>query len=131
MRSLLDAVLAKLSPGTSWSSAMRPSRLDALQRMTTPPTDDGRRQPLVSVITVFLNAAPFLRQAVESVQAQTYPRWELLLVDDGSTHDGTRLVRELAVANPGRIRHREHAGHRNLGISASRMSDGSGAPHSA
>ena len=32
----------------------------------------------------------FLRETVESVMAQTYGNWELLLVDDGSTDAGTR-----------------------------------------
>lgn len=38
----------------------------------------------VSVITIFLNAEGFLREAIESFLAQTYDLWELLLVDDGS-----------------------------------------------
>jgi len=41
------------------------------------------RRPLVSVITNFLNGAQFIREAIESVCAQTYDSWELLLVDDG------------------------------------------------
>ena len=44
--------------------------------------------PLVSVIMPFLNAAPFLEEAIESVRAQTYANWELQLCDDGST-DGS------------------------------------------
>lgn len=41
--------------------------------------------PLVSVIVPFFNRGAWLREAVESVLAQTEPRWELILVDDGST----------------------------------------------
>ena len=40
-------------------------------------------QPLVSVIIIFLNAEQFIQEAIESVFAQTYAAWELLLVDDG------------------------------------------------
>ncbi|MDF2771738.1 MAG: hypothetical protein K0S86_1232, partial [Geminicoccaceae bacterium] len=35
--------------------------------------------PRVSVITIFLDEERFLAEAVESVLAQTYPHWELLL----------------------------------------------------
>lgn len=44
--------------------------------------------PLVSVILPTYNRLPYLREAVASVFAQTYPHWELIVVDDGST-DGT------------------------------------------
>jgi glycosyltransferase involved in cell wall biosynthesis len=39
---------------------------------------------LVSIITPMYNAARFVGQAIESVLAQAYPRWEMLVVDDGS-----------------------------------------------
>jgi glycosyltransferase involved in cell wall biosynthesis len=45
--------------------------------------------PLVSVIIPAYNAQDFIAQTIESVIKQTYPHWELLVVDDGST-DGTR-----------------------------------------
>lgn len=76
--------------------------------------------PLVSVVTPFLDAERFLGEAVESVLAQTWPRWELLLVDDGSTDGSTALAREYAAGHPGRIRCLEHEGHRTLGSSAAR-----------
>jgi glycosyltransferase involved in cell wall biosynthesis len=42
------------------------------------------RRPLVSIGIPFFNPGPFLREAIQSVFAQTYPFWELILVDDGS-----------------------------------------------
>ncbi len=45
-------------------------------------------EPLISVIVPVFNAEAYLGAAVESVIAQRYPGWELLLVDDGST-DGS------------------------------------------
>ena len=43
-------------------------------------------QPLISIITpVFDTSVPWLEEAVESVLAQAFENWELLLIDDGSS----------------------------------------------
>ena len=76
--------------------------------------------PLVSVIMPFLNMQEFLREAVESVMSQTYPRWELFLVDDGSSDLSTSMARDFASLYPGKIHYLDHDSHRNLGASASR-----------
>ena len=84
--------------------------------------------PLVSVIMPFLNAAQFLEEAIESVRAQTYPHWELLLCDDGSTDGSSKVAQRYASLDPARIRHLVHddgATHgasaaRNLGLRAAR-----------
>lgn len=44
--------------------------------------------PRVSVITPTYNAAPFVRACVQSVLAQTFSDWEMVVADDGS-NDGT------------------------------------------
>ena len=76
--------------------------------------------PLVSVVLIFWNAAPFLREAIESVLAQSYPCRELLLVDDGSSDGSTAIARQYAAEHPGQVRYLQHVGHANLGMSASR-----------
>ena len=76
--------------------------------------------PIVSVVLIFLDAAPFLEEAIRSVRTQSVADWELLLVDDGSSDGSTELARWHAADDGFRIRYLEHEGHVNRGMSASR-----------
>ena len=76
--------------------------------------------PAVSIITIFHDGLPYLQEAVDSVLAQTFEDWELLLVDDGSTDGSDELARELAGAHPDRLRYLAHPDRANHGMSASR-----------
>ncbi len=67
----------------------------------------GRRimkDGLVSIITPVYNAEEFIVQTIESVQAQTYNDWELLLIDDCSTDSSAELIRSFT-DNDNRIRY--------------------------
>lgn len=72
--------------------------------------------PLISVIVPVYNAEEYLRQCVESVLAQTYSQWELILVDDGSTDLSGRIC-DLAARTSTRIKVRHT---QNKGVSAAR-----------
>ena len=48
---------------------------------------------LVSIIMSSYNTAKFISETIECVLAQTYPNWELLIVDDCSTDDTDEVVR--------------------------------------
>jgi len=80
--------------------------------------------PRVSVVLPVFNAVATVRRAVESVRAQTWADWELVVVDDGST-DGTREVLRALAREEGKIVlvEREHAGvvaTANAGLAAAR-----------
>lgn len=81
---------------------------------------DTNGTPRVSVVMIFLNGEQFIEEAIQSVFAQTYSQWELLLVDDGSQDRSTEIARRYAATHPERVRYVEHPGHENRGMSASR-----------
>ncbi|MBP92713.1 MAG: hypothetical protein CMC55_01200 [Flavobacteriaceae bacterium] len=59
-------------------------------------------QPLVSIIIPTYNRAHLLGETLDSVLAQTYPNWECLVVDDGST-DGTAELLNHYIAKDSRF----------------------------
>jgi glycosyltransferase involved in cell wall biosynthesis len=59
--------------------------------------------PQVSVMIPVHNAAPYLREALESVRAQDFPDFEAICVDDGST-DGSRALLDEFEGEDGRFR---------------------------
>jgi glycosyltransferase involved in cell wall biosynthesis len=72
--------------------------------------------PAVSVITAAYNVAPYLPAAIESVLAQTFSDFELLVVDDGATDESPRIAEDYARRDARvRVLHRP-----NGGISAAR-----------
>lgn len=71
--------------------------------------------PAVSVIIPTYNRRGYILETLESVWAQTYPDYEVLVVDDGST-DGTAELLE-PYAQAGRLRYISQA---NQGASAAR-----------
>ena len=47
---------------------------------------------LISIVTPMYNGERFITQTIESVLAQSYKDWEMLIVDDGSKDKGAAIV---------------------------------------
>jgi teichuronic acid biosynthesis glycosyltransferase TuaG len=78
------------------------------------------QENLVSIITPMYNGERFIAETIQSVISQTYPYWEMLIVDDGSKDQGAEIVKEYTLKDS-RIKlfHQPNAGSaaaRNNGI---------------
>ncbi len=69
-------------------------------------------RPLVSVFIPAYNAEKTIRQAIESVLAQTYPNYRLLILDDASTDGTADIINRYAVHSQVTIHHHPE----NLGV---------------
>jgi teichuronic acid biosynthesis glycosyltransferase TuaG len=80
----------------------------------------ANKSNLVSIVVPVYNAGTFLEDTIQTVQAQTYPHWELLLVDDGSKDNSVEIIEKFL--NDDRIklikmeRNRGAALARNMGV---------------
>ncbi len=100
---------------------LRPQVAPAARPCLVGPVADG---PRVSVVIPCWNQACFLPEAVESVVAQTFRSFEIVVVDDGSPDDTAAVAQRLAKHHPDvaiRLLRQENAGlaaARNAGIAA-------------
>jgi len=89
----------------------RARREAALQELQALPA-----RPLISLVMPTYRTDPkYLREAVDSVRAQHYPEWELIVVDDGSEDPALERTISSCAADP---RIRFHPLRENAGISA-------------
>jgi hypothetical protein len=94
---------AAVGPGTAWA-AVAPLK----------------HEPLLSVVLATRNRSHLLKQAMNSVKAQSYSNWELVVVDDASTDDTAEII---ASFDDGRVHRLSGSGTgtsaaRNLGLAA-------------
>ncbi len=64
---------------------------------------ESTANPLVSIITPSYNSERFVAQTIESVLAQTFGNWEMVIVNDGSKDRSPELIQGFANRDP-RIR---------------------------
>ena len=48
---------------------------------------------LVSILTPFKNTVQYLPECINSILNQSHTNWELLIVDDGSTDESYKVVK--------------------------------------
>lgn len=61
-------------------------------------------ESLISIVLPIYNGEKYMRKSIDSVLAQTYANWELLIIDDGST-DNTAVIAQEYAAKDSRIRY--------------------------
>ena len=67
--------------------------------------------PLVSIIVPVYNAEKYIDRCIQSVLCQSFSRWELLLVDDGSTDNSGAICDEYAFKDDRiKVLHKENGG---------------------
>ena len=67
--------------------------------------------PILSIITTVYNVRDYLPQTVQSILAQSFTDFELLLVDDGCPYGGGALCDQLAKLDPRiRVIHKPNGG---------------------
>ena len=62
------------------------------------------------------NYSQYIPEAIDSVVRQTYPNWELLVVDDGSTDDSVKNIRDYSDRHSTKIQLLTHPGHAHRGL---------------
>ncbi len=80
-------------------------------------------KPAVSAVMATHNYARYLPVSIESVRAQTFTDWELVIVDDGSTDDTQKVLRAYQSDPRIRVIHSDRLGQtraKNLGVRLSR-----------
>lgn len=72
---------------------------------------------MVSIVMPAYNAAKTIRDSIESIQAQTFKDWELIVIDDGSKDNTAEILQEMATTDS-RIRFFQNE--KNSGVSYTR-----------
>lgn len=66
--------------------------------------DADEAGPIVTVVIPVFNGAKYLAEAIDSVLAQTYRSFEILVVDDGSTDETWSIIEVYMESHPGVVR---------------------------
>ena len=59
-----------------------------------------RNEPLISIILPTYNGSRFITQKIESCFSQTHKNWELIIVDDASTDNTPKILKQSNLSDP-------------------------------
>lgn len=112
-----ETLLSTLSPlksiGQWLTNVKKEARLNAINKANK----DQDKPILISIILPVFNSEKTIVGAVESIQKQSYPHWELLIIDDGSCDDTLKIAKQYLMGDE---RIKIHKNDINRGVSYSR-----------
>ncbi|TDU34409.1 glycosyltransferase involved in cell wall biosynthesis [Gelidibacter sediminis] len=75
--------------------------------------------PLISIVIPTFNRAHLIVETIESIQKQSYPNWECIIIDDFSTDDSDNIIKKL-IKKDSRIKFFKKTKNKNKGAPAAR-----------
>jgi len=105
LKSLSKKAIAFVGNNFSWDKTAEHYEkifYNLLNKKVSDTSTAGSPSPRVSVIIPCYNYAHYLTNAVESVIAQSFQEYEIIIVNDGSTDDSRRVAEQLIAAYPSR-----------------------------
>lgn len=81
-------------------------RTQQISQLKPTQRDQNSRIPLVSVITSIYNVEEYIGLTINSIIQQTYPKWELIIIDDCSTDNTYRVVEDIIAHLPSNHRNK-------------------------
>ncbi|MCX4187367.1 glycosyltransferase [Methylophaga sp. OBS4] len=79
---------------------------------------EARQVPRVSVVIASYNYQQYIGEAIDSVLAQTYQDWQLVIVDDASTDDSPNIIKQYQRQHPCKIKFISLSENRGIGYVA-------------
>jgi glycosyltransferase involved in cell wall biosynthesis len=98
-----------------------PVECELIELLPEPLAANTANHPLVSIVIPCYNGAAYLDEALKSALAQSYPKVEIIVVDDGSTDDSPEVAQRFPVRYI-RQQNRGKSEARNLGVRESKGS---------